>query len=84
VLDHGSCGGKRDTDKLRASFTVFETVRYDTKGKSLNLCLGFLRGASISEDAREVNDFGNPAAVFLLFNFHAEVHMRDVTPFRST
>src|SRR5918999_703035 len=35
----GSCGGKGNTDKIRASFTVFETVRYDSKRKSLNFCL---------------------------------------------
>jgi hypothetical protein len=32
----GSCRRKGDTNKVRVSFTVFETVRY-TKGKSLNL-----------------------------------------------
>jgi hypothetical protein len=49
-LTTGSCGGKGDTDKIRASFTVFKTVRYDPKGKRLNFRLGLFRGASISEN----------------------------------
>jgi len=53
---------------------MFQTVRYDTKRKSLNLRLGLVGGASISEDAREVNDFGNPATIFFLFNFHSKLH----------
>ena len=55
---------------------MFKTVRHDTKRKSLNLRPGLIGGATISEDAREVNDFGNPATVFLLFNFHSKLHTK--------
>ena len=70
-----SCGRKRDTNKVRASLTVFETVRHDAKGKSLNLCLGLFGGVPISEDPREINDLCYPATVFFLFNFHSKFHV---------
>ena len=54
---------------------MFETVRHDAKGKSLNLCLGLFRGVPISEDAREINDFSDPATVFFLFNFNSKLHV---------
>lgn len=79
----GSCGSKGDTDKIRSGFTVFKTIRYDPKGKSLNFCLGLIRGASIGEHPRQVNDFCEPTTVFLLFNFHAKVHLMNFTPFPS-
>ena len=72
----GSCGGKGDTNKVGASFTVFETVRHDTKGKSLNLCLGLLGGASIRKDPRQVEDFCDSTTVFLSFNFDSKFHMK--------
>jgi hypothetical protein len=79
------CGSKRDTDKFRASFAVFnKMVRYDTKDKRLNLCLGRFRCDSVREKPTEINDFCDPATVFLLFNFHAQVQMTNITPLRST
>ena len=57
---------------------MFETVCHNTKGNSLNPCLGFFRSASISENPREVNDFGDPATVFLLFNFHSKLHVERI------
>jgi hypothetical protein len=57
---------------------VFETVCHNTKGKSLNLCLSFFRSASISENPREVNDFGDPSTIFFLFNFHSKLHMEQI------
>jgi hypothetical protein len=57
---------------------VLETVRHDTKGESLNLGLGLFGGGPISENAREVNDFGNPATVFFLLNFYSKLHVRQI------
>jgi hypothetical protein len=37
VLDPGSCGGKRDSDEVGASFAVLNTARYDSTSKRLNL-----------------------------------------------
>jgi len=69
-----SCGCKGDANKVRAGLTVLETIGDNTEGKSLNLRLGFFRGVSVSENSRQVNHFRNPATVFLLFNFHSELH----------
>jgi len=79
-----SWGRKRDTNKVRTSFTVLKTLCDDTKGKSLNFCQSLFGGAPVSENPRQVNDFCDPTTVFLLFNFHPKVHMTDLTPFRST
>ena len=37
---------------------MFETVRYDTKSKSLNFCLSLFRSASIGENPGQIDDFG--------------------------
>jgi hypothetical protein len=71
VLDC-SCGRKRDTNKLTASLTVFETVRHNPERKSLNLLLSLFGGLPVRKHAREINDFSDPAAVFFLFNFHSK------------
>jgi hypothetical protein len=78
VLDHWFIRRRRDTDKITARFAVFKTVCYDTKRKSLNLCLTFFRSASISENPREVNDVSDPATILLLFNFHSKLHVQRI------
>ena len=58
---------------------MFKAVGYDTKGEGLNLCLGFLRGISIGENPGQVNDFRDPPAVFLAFDFYLELQSRQNT-----
>jgi len=53
---------------------MFKTVRDNTKGKSLNLRLGFVGCVPIGENARQVNDLCKPTTVFLFFNFQSELH----------
>ncbi len=53
---------------------MFKAVRDNTKGESLNLCFGFIRGVSIRENPGQVNDLCKPATVFLLFDFQSKLH----------
>lgn len=86
MRDHSfglSCGSKRNTYKVRTGFAVFQTVCHDSKGESLNLCLGLFRSAAIGESPRQINDFCDPTTVFFLLDFHPKVHKRDLTTFGS-
>ena len=53
---------------------MFKTVRDNTKGKSLNLRLGFVRSISIRKNSGQVDYLCNPATVFLLFDFQSKLH----------
>jgi hypothetical protein len=55
---------------------MLKTICDNTKGKSLNLRLGFLGGVSVSENSGQVDHFRNPATVFLVFDFKPELHRR--------
>lgn len=53
---------------------MFKTVRDNTKGKSLNLRLGFVRSISIRKNSGQVDYLCKPTAVFLFFDFQSELH----------
>jgi len=62
-----------DTLNLRDFFTMFEPVGEDPKRQRFCFRYGFADRCAIGKDARQLRDFGDPAAVDFLFDFHGEV-----------
>ena len=62
---------------------MLKTVRDDTKSKSLNLCFDLFWSIPICENPGEVDHFGDPATIFLLFEFHRELHSRQLASVQS-
>jgi hypothetical protein len=61
---------------------MVETVRNDTEHQRLDLGLRFLRTLAIRQYTRQLKDFGDPAAVLFLLDFHRECHPN--FPFRPS
>jgi len=52
-----------------------ELLRQYTQGKNLRLCDGFVSGCTVSEDAWDGGNLGQPAAVFFAFTLELKLHI---------
>ena len=52
---------------------MLETIREHTKSESLRPCYGLVARGAISQNARKVGDFTDPATIFLSFKFYGEI-----------
>ena len=57
---------------------MLETICDNTKGKSLNLCLGLFRRLPIGKDPWQIHYFSDPTPVFLLFELNLKGHSRSL------
>ena len=53
---------------------MLEPVRYDPEGERLNPGLGLGSSLAVSQDARQLRHFGDPAAVLLPLDLNLESH----------
>ena len=67
---------------LLAGLAMFEAIRYDAKSERLNVSLGLFASLSIGENLGWIDDFRDPTVIFLLFDFHSEIHRNETYPFR--
>ena len=63
-----------DVQELGASLTLLKPFGDDTQSKRLNLGLSFVLSGPIGQYARQIGDFGDPAAVSLALEFNLEGH----------
>src|SRR5688500_8693245 len=70
----GSCRSERNTDKFRFTFAMLQTVCKYPQSQRLGLSNGFVRVASVSKHARQLQDFRQPATIILSIVLHCEGH----------
>lgn len=59
---------------------MFEPLSQDAQREGLHFSHGFRLVGTVAEHAREVRDFGDPAAIFLTFELNLEGHKGTLAP----
>jgi hypothetical protein len=67
---------ERHANEIRARFGMLQAIGQDTKGKRLCARDGLIARLSVSQDADEVRNLSDPAAVLLAISLDGEMHTR--------
>lgn len=72
--------GKNHFIQIGNGFTMFNSVGDDTKRQCFCFSHGFRTCFAIHHDAGQIRHFGNPTAIYLLFDFNLYLAQNRIPP----
>ncbi len=72
-----SCGYREKFIEFGDSLTMIKPFCNHTQGKRFNFCNCLSSRISIGQNARKIEDLGNPSSVFFFFDFYLHFILSD-------